>query len=329
VRSADNEERKARRDRQEKFAEQQMATEPLRPTPPVPAPTPTGWRSIFLRADGLRAGWRLAIFFLIFFPLVIMAFLAAKAVRAPFPTSTIVVTPATVLTQEIVTLLATLGATIAMSLIERRPFGSYGLPLRQAFGGEFWRGALWGLAAMTGVILVMAAAGGFSFGGFALHGERLVWEAFLWAMAFLSVGLWEEFFFRGYALATLADGIGFWPAASIVSALFGAVHLNNGAEGWTGVPEIFLISMFFCVTLRRTGSLWFAVGMHAAWDFAETFIFSAPDSGTLAPGTLIHSTFHGPLWLTGGIVGPEASVVGVLAVVLALLLFARFYPARS
>jgi uncharacterized protein len=306
-----------------------MATGPMTPTPPVPEPTPNGWRSIFVRADGLRAGWRLAIFLLIFFPLLALGILAAKILRAPLPTSTIVVTPATVLTQEVVSLLATFGATIAMSLIERRPFGSYGLPLRPAFGREFWRGTLWGLAAMTGVILIMAGAGGFSFGGFALHGERLLWETLLWAVAFLSVGLWEEFFFRGYALATLADGIGFWPAASVISALFGAVHLGNGGEGWTGIPEIFLISMFFCVTLRRTGNLWFAVGMHAAWDFAETFIFSAPDSGTVATGTLIRSTFHGPLWLTGGIVGPEASVVGVLVVVLALLLFARFYPARS
>jgi uncharacterized protein len=71
------------------------------------------------------------------------------------------------------------------------------------------------------------------------------------------------------------------------------------------------------------------VGMHAAWDFGETFIFSAPDSGTYAPGTLLHSAFHGPLWLTGGAVGPEASVMGDLAVLLALLLFAKLYPARS
>jgi hypothetical protein len=150
-----------------------------------------------------------------------------------------------------------------------------------------------------------------------------------WALTFCAVALWEEFFFRGYVLATLADGIGFWPAASVISALFGAIHLTNGGEAWVGVLGIFLISMLFCLTLRRTGSLWFAVGLHAAWDFAETFIFSAPDSGTVAPGTLLRSTFHGPAWLTGGTVGPEASIIADLAVVLAMLLFVRFYPARS
>jgi len=306
-----------------------MATEPVVPTQPETPPPPTGWKSIFLRADGLRAGWRLVIFILIFAPLVTLAFLSTRFVRAPLPTSTSELTPATVLTQEIASLIATFGAALAMSGIERRPFSSYGLPLQSAFGTQFWRGAIWGLVMMAGVILVIAGAGGFSFGGIALHGERLIWETLAWAAAFLTVGLWEEFFFRGYILATLADGIGFWPAASIISALFGAIHLTNGGEGWTGVPQIFLISMFFCLTLRRTGTLWFAVGLHAGWDFAETFIFSAPDSGTVAPGTLIRSTFHGPRWLTGGDVGPEGSVIGVLAVVLAMLIFARLYPERS
>jgi len=96
-----------------------------------------------------------------------------------------------------------------------------------------------------------------------------------------------------------------------------------------GIPQIFLISMFFCLTLRRTGSLWFAVGLHAAWDYGETFIFSSPDSGTVAPGTLLRSTFHGPNWLTGGTIGPEGSVIGVLVVLLGMLLYAWLYPARE
>src|ERR1700690_2992826 len=142
-----------------------MATDPVTPSPP------TGWQSIFLRADGLRAGWRLAIYLPIFVALLILTFFALKAAGAPFPKSSIEITPPTILTQEIVSLIATFGATIVMWRIELRPFGSYGLPLQSAFDGQFWRGALWGLAMMTGVILVIAGAGGFSFGGIALHGK--------------------------------------------------------------------------------------------------------------------------------------------------------------
>jgi hypothetical protein len=303
-----------------------MFIEPVSPTPL--AMPPTGWKSIFLREDGLRAGWRLAIFLLILTPLAALLVLVLLRAGAPIPSS-VAMTPASVLTQEIPLILATLVAAMAMSRVESRPFASYGLPLRPAFGGLLWRGALWGLVMIVATVLAIAGAGGFFFGGIALHGTNLLRQTLLWAIAFGAVGLWEEFFFRGYALATLADGIGFWPAASVMSAIFGAIHLGNHGEGWTGVPQIFLISMFFCLTLRRTGSLWFAVGLHAAWDFGETFIFSSPDSGTYAVGTLLRSTFHGPLWLTGGAVGPEGSVIGVLAVALAMLIFVRIYPERS
>jgi membrane protease YdiL (CAAX protease family) len=304
-----------------------MSTDLVTPTPPE-SPTPSsGLQSIFLRPDGLRAGWRLAIFILIFCTLVTV--LLPVALRIGTPPSSTDLTPAMLFTQEVPALLALLVAVIVMWRIERRPFDSYGLPPRLAFGTNFWRGALWGLVMIAGAVLAIAIGGGVSFNGFGVHGWNLFHQALLWAAGFFLVGLWEESFFRGYALATLADGIGFWPAASVLSALFGGIHLLNGGEAWTGVPQIFLISMLFCLTLRRTGSLWFAVGMHAAWDFGETFIFSAPDSGTFGVGTLLRSTFHGPRWLTGGVVGPEGSVIGVLAVILAMLIFARLYPERS
>jgi membrane protease YdiL (CAAX protease family) len=302
-----------------------MFTEPTAPAPT--ANTSTGWQSIFLRADGLRSGWRLAIFLLIFFLLANLGLLAVLHLGAALPSYS-AVTPAALLAQEIPALLATLAAVLVMSRIESRRLDSYGLPLARAFGGNFWRGAVWGLVMIAGTILAIALAGAVSFGGIALHGWSLLGRASLWAVAFFSVGLWEEFFNRGYALATLADGIGFWPAASVISALFASTHLLNGGESWVGVPHIFLISMFFCLTLQRTGNLWFAIGLHAAWDFGETFIFSAPDSGTFATGTLLRSTFRGPLWLTGGSVGPEASVIAILVVILAMLLFVRLYPER-
>jgi membrane protease YdiL (CAAX protease family) len=278
--------------------------------------------------DGLRSGWRIAIFVTIVTALSTVMIGGLLRAGAKMPTGS-TVTPGIVLTQEIPLLLATLATALMMSRIERRPFASYGLPLQSAFGAQFWRGIVWGLVMIGVTLMVIAVAGGVSFNGIALHGRGLILQSSLWAVVFLSVGLWEEFFWRGYVLATLADGVGFWPAASLVSALFAATHLSNHGEGWMGIPQIFLVSMFFCLTLRRTGSLWFAVGLHAAWDYGETLIFSSPDSGTVAPGTLLRSAFHGPSWLTGGTVGPEGSVIGVLVVLLGMLLFARLYPARE
>ena len=128
------------------------------------------------------------------------------------------------------------------------------------------------------------------------------------------MGFFEEFLFRGYTQFTLASGVGFWPAATMLSAAFGALHLGNGGEDKVGALSVFVIGMFFCLTLRRTGNLWFAVGLHAAFDWGETFLFSVPDSGIVAPGHLLNSSFHGPVWLTGGTVGPEGSVMAFVVV---------------
>jgi len=63
-----------------------------------------------------------------------------------------------------------------------------------------------------------------------------------------------------------------------------------------------------------------------AWDWGESYLYSVPDSGALLPGHLLRSNFHGPVWLTGGSVGPEGSCL-VFAVIVALwIVFDRVYP---
>jgi uncharacterized protein len=88
-------------------------------------------------------------------------------------------------------------------------------------------------------------------------------------------------------------------------------------------------ALFACFTLRRTGNLWLAIGLHAAGDFAETFIYSVPDSGMMATGQLLNSSVHGPRWLTGGSVGPEGSALDFICTLLAFTIFAWVYPAKK
>jgi hypothetical protein len=190
-------------------------------------------------------------------------------------------------------------------------------------------GLFWGLCVFSGVILLIAALHGFSFGGLALHRLALVKYASLWAIGFLLVGFVEEFLCRGYVQFTLAQAIGSWPAAVVWSLIFGVMHLFNPGENLAGAFEVFLFAIFACLTLRRTGALWFAIGFHAAGDYAETFLFSVRDSGYAASGTLLNSSLQGPAWLTGGKVGPEASVFSMLVVCVAMLCFHFLYPQAS
>lgn len=215
-----------------------------------------------------------------------------------------------------------------MALLEKRDFGVYGLPLRGTFGKKFWLGALLGMTEISVVVAAMAALGAYHFGAIAVHGAALVRWAALWAVVFVFVGLYEEFQFRGYLQFTTAQALTFWPAAVLLSIVFGIVHIGNTGESWVGVAGVVLTGLLWCFTLRRTGNLWLAVGMHAAFDFGETFVYSVPDSGLIFPGHLSNATIAGPDWLTGGSVGPEASVFDFVVLILFFFVIDRLYPAK-
>jgi membrane protease YdiL (CAAX protease family) len=232
--------------------------------------------------------------------------------------------------EELCDLVAAVIPALILARVERRPWKAYGLPGRQAFGRLFWGGAAWGFTAISLLMLALYGLHAFAFGQVVLHGARLARFAAFWAAMFLLVGLFEEFLLRGYTQFTLARGIGFWPAALVLSGTFGLIHLRNGGEQWTGLLAAAFIGFFFCLTLRRMGSLWFAVGFHAAWDWGETFFYSVPDSGMVAPGHLLRSSLHGAPWLSGGSVGPEGSVLCFVVIAAAWIAFDRIYPeARS
>jgi membrane protease YdiL (CAAX protease family) len=230
---------------------------------------------------------------------------------------------------EVIGFISAFGASVVMSFLERRPVGVYGLPVQQAFGKLFWQGFLLGFLEISSLVGVIYAFGGYSFGPLALHGAQLVHWAVLWALCLTFVGLFEEFLFRGYSLFTLSSGVGFWPAAILLSLLFAAVHLQNNGEGRVGVAGVFVVGLLWCFTVRRTGTLWLAVGMHAAFDFGETFFYSVPDSGMVLPGHLSDATLHGPAWLTGGSVGPEASVFDFVLLFILFYVIHRLYPANK
>ncbi|HXN22629.1 MAG TPA: type II CAAX endopeptidase family protein [Candidatus Dormibacteraeota bacterium] len=303
-----------------------MSTAPI----PLAPNSHSHWQAIFVGPGGIRAGWRLLIYIVIAaLILVVMgALLGLLASTVAHPQPGFARRPVGLLWSEVSLAVAALGAAAVMARIEKRSFGSYGLPRTGLFGNYFWQGVAWGLAEISAVISLIGASHGYSFGTIALSPGAIVKYAALWGFIFLIVGLAEEFLFRGYTQFTLASGIGFWPAAVLLSIAFGAVHLFNKGEGPLGALSVVVIGLFFCLTLWRTGSLWFAVGMHASFDFGETFLYSVPNSGFVAEGHLSNATLHGPAWLTGGTVGPEGSVYSFATMALLFVTFARVYSAR-
>jgi CAAX protease family protein len=301
-----------------------MSSEAPVAAPPAPS-APRGWRAVFFGPRRLRAGWRLLILIAVFqlVGLTIMPLIRVTGLEVESQW-----TPRSLTLQELLFLYPVLVGTLVIGWIDRRGAAAFGLPLRQALGRRFWEGTMWGLLAVGLLVGAIALFDGYRVNGLAVHGAVLARAVALWIVAMLLVGGVEELAFRGVLQTVLADGIGFWPAAIILSAGFGAIHyFGKPMENLTDAASVTLIGLFLCVTLWRTGSLWFAVGFHFAFDFAALALFGAPNTGNNgrpAAEHLLNGYFAGPDWLTGGVRGIEASM---LVFPLIALLFAAFLAA--
>jgi uncharacterized protein len=308
--------------------------DPLSPSSPNPSPSEPPQEPLeqavtkaFLGPNGLRAGWRLVIFVIIVVALSVVLAVVTAAVthRRPAPPSG-ELTPAAAMLGEGVQFFIVLFAASVMSKMERRRIADYGLPLRQAFRGQFWQGVVIGFASVTALLWAMRFAGVFRFGVLALHGAAIWKYAAAWGVVFLFVGFFEEFLVRGYPLFTLTTGMTFWPSAILLSVVFGLGHRGNSGEDWVGVATAGGAGLLFALLLRRTGNLWMPIGFHAAWDWGQTYFYGVPDSGLMGKGHLFHPVTSGPAWLSGGSVGPEGSWLCVILLVVLGIIFAVWLP---
>jgi membrane protease YdiL (CAAX protease family) len=160
-------------------------------------------------------------------------------------------------------------------------------------------------------------------------GEAAV-QGLLWLLAFAAIAVFEEVFFRGYGMLALAEGIGFWPAALVSCAAFGLIHyLGKPDETWVDLLAVTALGAFLCLTIRRTGRLWLAIGFHLGYNLLQMFVLGGPNSGNAGQpvaGHLLDTRWVGPPLLTGGPTGIEASVLGLPVIALLFVLFAWRHP---
>jgi membrane protease YdiL (CAAX protease family) len=221
------------------------------------------------------------------------------------------------------TLIATLvlGASWVMGTIERRPIGSYGLSGPGSVR-NFAAGLGWGVALFSLLVGILVATGHLVFAGTALHGGAILGYGVAWMLVFFLVAFAEETLFRGYLQSTLARGIGFWPAAVCLSVSFGLIHLRSQNEIFLGIAMAAMGGLVFSLCLKLSGSLWWGIGFHAAWDWAESFLYGTPDSGYLMEGHWLSSRPVGDIHWSGGSAGPEGSLLIVPVLLLTSLVIA-------
>jgi len=285
---------------------------------------------IFVGADGVRSGWRAALYLtleVIQSVALILAILAIlKHAGRPINGVPKIVSPLLITVSQLTSLVPVLTASALMAWLEDTRFLSYGLGgvrkvarLLTGFAGGFMA------LSLLMLILIVTGYGVASHGGLRLAGNLRYGTE--WLAVCLLIGFTEEFAFRGYLLRALERGTGFWPAALITSGIFVAAHGHNPGETYVGMVQVFASGVLSCVGIWWTKSLWWSIGFHAAWDYAQNFIFGTHDSGLVMRGTLMNFLPRGNIFLSGGPTGPEGSIfslaVTALAAAIAWYAFAR------
>lgn len=305
--------------------------------------------SLLFGPQGLRPFWCLLLYLAILLTPVFLFVLAArlaKAAGAPVQMGApAVLSPIPAISMELFQLGMVLFATWIMARIEDRNITDYGLQWRHLSARRLVTGEFWGLLFMSLLIAILVGTHHLVFGGVLLRPLSAIAYGTCWAVNFLLVGLFEESLFRGYlqSVATRCvaglvrkvmphlrrpDAAGFWIAAVLISFGFGAVHQANPGESPIGLLCAGLAGLMFAFTLWRTGSLWWAIGFHAAWDWAQSYLFGVADSGTVSAGHLLGTHPTGSILLSGGSTGPEGSlfvlpVMLLIAIVIAVTLRPR------
>jgi membrane protease YdiL (CAAX protease family) len=311
---------------------------------PTPPPELSALHKIFIGKDGLRAGWSLLIFIALLTALLFSVTTIGQEFHLIPPRndagSAITFTPIAIL-GEALPFFALLLVSWIMSKIERRPNSVYGL------GGSrrlpyFFAGLGWGVAFLSLLVLILWKTGFLVIDSRLLFGSAIVRYGALWLFGFLLVGLAEEYLTRGYLQYTLSRGLagiyqwafktshsvalGFWTAALIGSIFFGLGHKGNAGESPIGLLSAGLAGIVFCLSLWRTGSLWWAIGFHCSWDWAQSFLYGVADSGTMIQNHLLASHPVGKPILSGGATGPEGSLFIVVVLVLVSLIIVFTLP---
>ncbi len=220
---------------------------------------------------------------------------------------------------------ALLVATAVMGKIEGHSWLDYGLRGRRG-AALFGQGAFWGALLMAGLVGILALTHQititFSGGGsWTLIGSGLVWAAMFLPGAFV-----EELLFRGYPFFRLARIGKPIRAAIAMSVWFGLAHLGNREETLIGLLQVVSVGLVYCLAVWRSGSLWWALGAHAAWNWTQSFIFGCANSGLAASGQWLVSTPAGPGWLSGGATGPEGSILSIPLMALMAWIVVRTLP---
>ena len=209
------------------------------------------------------------------------------------------------------------GGWATLALDGRGP-GALGFYTNPAAAREAALGIALGVVVAMAVVAAIVVFGGLSWSAQAgTAGAWLVGSAS--SMLFLVLpAAAEEALLRGYPLQALAEAWGPAAALLVMSITFGAVHFGNPEATGLGLANIAAAGLLLGAVYLRTGSLWWATGVHLGWNWGLGYLADLPVSGLeLLDAPFYDGVAEGPQWLSGGGFGPEGSVLATVVVLAA------------
>lgn len=268
---------------------------------------------IFKNKDGsLRNIWWIAIFFLVLalltFPLVLLSQHYGWEISIGLQAVVVIAT------------------NFICQLLRKKPFTEILGPLNSTWLRQLLIGALAGALLMLIPALFLYLGGWVHWKAAAINGSALL----SFTAVFIGVALAEEFLFRGFLFQRLMDGIGACGAQILIAAYFLLTHMGN--PGMTGnikllaSVNIFLASVLFGLAFIRTKSLALPIGLHFMANWVQGTLLGFGVSGTDQTGIFRPVFSEAPAWLTGSAFGLEASLPGLLTLMIMIVAFYKWQP---
>lgn len=219
---------------------------------------------------------------------------------------------------------------IAATLVAWRALQKF-QPVALGLGGkarDFFVGLLIGAGSIVFIFICLLLFGQVEVVG-GLTSPKITSFTFVFLLLFILVGFFEELFFRGYVMRSMAKNNNPTWLIYIVSAIiFSFVHLSNPNVAAIGLLNIFFVGILFAYMFDKTGSLWLPIGYHITWNYFQGSIFGFPVSGLPPTGLYEMDVTNGATWLTGGAFGLEGGLMATISIAIGFVI-TYFYTQKQ
>jgi membrane protease YdiL (CAAX protease family) len=234
-------------------------------------------------------------------------------------------------------LLFTVGMLLSLKIsgkyLDKRKFKDFGYELNSRWFKQCLYGLLLGALLMSAVFVVELAAGLITIDKYFYSGYNTLPVVLVFAypvIKMICIGIYEESLSRGYHLTNIQEGFtgvgkinSTWAGAIavfITSAMFGLFHLGNPNATLFGVLNTVVAGVLLGAAFVITKQLAMPIGIHISWNLFQGLVFGFPVSGEPEKARIISTVHSGPEWLTGGNYGPEAGLIGLIAILAGILI---------